>query len=105
MNVLPSVAPKETGPAPKWTGPRLELPMKALIDRAAIDAEVAQLARTQGAGSVEFRKSVVDVLARALEQGRETARRALEAKGPASPAARIWPMSKTSCCGPSIPAW
>jgi len=28
-------------PAPKWTGPRLELPMKALIDRAAIDAEIA----------------------------------------------------------------
>ena len=81
MNVLPSVAPKETGPAPKWTGPRLDLPMKALIDRAAIDAEVAQLARTQGAGSAEFRKSVVDVFTRALDQGREAARRALEAKG------------------------
>jgi [protein-PII] uridylyltransferase len=81
MNLLSTVAPKETGPAPKWTGPRLDLPMKALIDRAAIDAEVARLAKAQGAGSVEFRKSVVDVFARALDAGREMARRALEAKG------------------------
>jgi [protein-PII] uridylyltransferase len=79
MNVLPSLVPRDS--APKWTGPRLDLPMKALIDRAAVDVEIAELVKTNDPTTLEFRKAAVDVFARALVQGRETARRALEAKG------------------------
>jgi [protein-PII] uridylyltransferase len=68
-------------PAPKWTGPRLDLPMKALIDRAAIDSEIAGLAQEHGAGTAEFRKASVEIFAGALAQGVATARRALEEKG------------------------
>ncbi|MGO9389465.1 [protein-PII] uridylyltransferase [Rhodoblastus sp.] len=68
-------------PAPKWTGPRLELPMKALIDHAAVDAEIAGLAEQHGAGTPEFRKAAVEVFAKALARGVAKARRALEEKG------------------------
>jgi [protein-PII] uridylyltransferase len=67
--------------APKWTGPRLELPMKALIDRAGLDARIARLAEAHGAGSPDFRKSVVEVFSDCLAQGRAAARAALENKG------------------------
>jgi [protein-PII] uridylyltransferase len=81
MNVLPGLAARDNPPNPKWTGPRLDLPMKALIDRSAVDAEIAGLARTIDPTTIDFRKAAVEVFARALAEGRETARRALEAKG------------------------
>ena len=68
-------------PAPKWSGPRLELPMKALIDRAPLEAEIARLAEILDGRSVEFRKAAVELFAEALEHGVATARRALEDKG------------------------
>jgi [protein-PII] uridylyltransferase len=68
-------------PTPKWNGPRLELPMKALIDRAAVDAEITGLAERHGPGTADFRKAAVEVFAAALARGVETARRALENKG------------------------
>ena len=75
MNVL-------TAPAPvKWSGPRLELPMEALIDRAAIDADVAALARRHGADAPEFRKAAVEVFAAALAKGLEISRAELERGG------------------------
>jgi len=55
--------------------------MKALIDRAAIDAQIAGLAQEHGAGTAEFRKGAVEVFAEALARGVATARRALEEKG------------------------
>jgi [protein-PII] uridylyltransferase len=83
MNLQTSPAPKDpvSAPPPKWTGPRLELPMKALIDRAAMDAQIAGLAQEHGAGTAEFRKGAVEVFAEALARGVATARRALEEKG------------------------
>jgi [protein-PII] uridylyltransferase len=69
-------------PAPvKWTGPRLELPMKTLIDRAAVDAYIAQAAQRCGADTTEFRKTAVEVFADALGKGTEIARSELESGG------------------------
>ncbi len=66
---------------PKWTGPRLDLPMKTLVDRAALDAQLAAAAEAQGGGTVGFRKAAVEIFAAALERGTAIARRALEDKG------------------------
>jgi [protein-PII] uridylyltransferase len=65
----------------KWSGPRLELPMKALIDRAAVDAEIAALAQHHGDNAAEFRKAAVEVFTAALTKGAEVARAALESGG------------------------
>jgi [protein-PII] uridylyltransferase len=65
----------------KWTGPRLELPMKALIDRSAVDAHIAQAAATFGGKSVDFRKAAVEVFTEALARGAEVARAELESGG------------------------
>jgi [protein-PII] uridylyltransferase len=82
MTLQGSLAGREpAAPGSKWTGPRLELPMKALIDRAALDAELAQLADKLGGGGPEFRKAAVEALAKCLAQGAATARAALEEKG------------------------
>jgi [protein-PII] uridylyltransferase len=67
--------------AQKWTGPRLDLPMKALIDRTAVDAEIASAAEELGGGTTEFRKAAVEIFARALAEGSAVARAALEDKG------------------------
>jgi [protein-PII] uridylyltransferase len=82
MNLQGDLPPRDpTTPAPKWTGPRLELPMKALIDRAALDARIARLAKKHGPETPEFRKAAVEVFAECLAKGAATARAALEEKG------------------------
>lgn len=83
MSLQANLAPRDavSAPAPKWTGPRLELPMKTLIDRAALEAKVAAMAAEHGAGTAEFRKAAVEIFAGALERGTAVARRALEEKG------------------------
>ncbi|WP_446737760.1 [protein-PII] uridylyltransferase [Rhodoblastus sp. 17X3] len=55
--------------------------MKALIDRAALDARIAKLAEKYGGVTPEFRKAAVDALAECLAQGSATARTTLEEKG------------------------
>ncbi len=67
--------------APKWTGPRMELPMKALFDRASVEARLAALAERHGGAAPEFRKGAVEVFADSLAHGRAVARAALENKG------------------------
>ena len=74
---MPSVASQ----APKWTGPRLDLPMKALIDRAALDARIAEAAQALGGKTPEFRKAAVEAFTAALTEGTAVARAALEANG------------------------
>ncbi len=84
MNLQGNIAVKDHqnhNLAPKWTGPRLELPMKALIDRAALDAQIAELSKERDPASAEFRKGAVEIFAKALAHGSAVARRALEAKG------------------------
>ncbi|MCI4678048.1 [protein-PII] uridylyltransferase [Rhodoblastus acidophilus] len=73
--------PSRDQPAPKWTGPRMELPMKALFDRAALDARISGLAERFGGATPEFRKAAVEVLAECLAHGARVARAALENKG------------------------
>jgi len=77
------MAQKDSGPtsAAKWNGPRLDLPMKALVDRSALDAQVVAAAAAYGAGAAEFRKAAVGIFAAALERGTAVARAALEDKG------------------------
>ena len=77
------MAQKDSGPtsAAKWNGPRLDLPMKALVDRSALDAQVVAAAAAHGAGAAEFRKAAVGIFAAALERGTAVARAALEDKG------------------------
>ncbi len=68
--------------APKWNGPRLELPHKTLIDRAAIEADLAALHKECGKrDKAAFKRAAVERFAEALAGGVEAARRALEAKG------------------------
>ncbi|PPQ29916.1 [protein-PII] uridylyltransferase [Rhodoblastus sphagnicola] len=55
--------------------------MKTLIDRARIDARIAECAETLGTNAREFRKAAVEVLAEALAKGAETARAELESGG------------------------
>ncbi|WP_374545322.1 [protein-PII] uridylyltransferase [Rhodoblastus sp.] len=55
--------------------------MKALIDRAALDARIAKLAEKHGGESAEFRKAAVEIFAEFLSRGAATARAALEEKG------------------------
>ncbi len=76
-----ALAVKDPGPGSKWTGPRLDLPMKTLIDRASVDARIAAAAQAHGGATLEFRKAAVDIFAEAMAQGRELARKTLEAKG------------------------
>jgi [protein-PII] uridylyltransferase len=80
MNLQGNLSSRDSS-TPKWTGPRLELPMKTLIDRAALDASVAALAKQHGGGTPDFRKAVVDIFAEYLARGAATARTALENKG------------------------
>ncbi len=77
MNVQPSPTPT---PA-RWTGPRLDLPMKSLIDRAALDVHIAQAAESFDGGSAEFRKAAVELFAEALAKGTAVARAELESGG------------------------
>ena len=65
----------------KWNGPRMDLPMKALIDRAEIDADIASLARRHGDNTLDFRKAAVEVFAEALAKGAALARAELESGG------------------------
>ncbi|SNB65820.1 UTP--GlnB (protein PII) uridylyltransferase, GlnD [Rhodoblastus acidophilus] len=65
----------------KWNGPRLELPMKTLIDRAQLEADLDQLAECHGGETPAFRKAAVQVFADALAQGAEIARAELESGG------------------------
>ncbi len=80
MNLQGQIAPREHG-SPKWTGPRMELPMKALFDRAGVEARIAALAERHDGATPEFRKGAVEVFAEALAHGRAIARAALEDKG------------------------
>ncbi|MGP0104381.1 [protein-PII] uridylyltransferase, partial [Rhodoblastus sp.] len=59
----------------------MELPMKALFDRAAVEARLAALAERHGGATPEFRKGAVEVFAESLAHGRAVARAALENKG------------------------
>jgi [protein-PII] uridylyltransferase len=76
MSVL--TAPTSAG---LWNGPRLELPMQALIDRAEIDRRIAAIAADCGQDSQAFRKAAVQVFAEALAKGAEVARTELESGG------------------------
>ncbi|MCW2284469.1 [protein-PII] uridylyltransferase [Rhodoblastus acidophilus] len=73
----------QTAPAAhgKWNGPRMDLPMKALIDRAGIDAKIAGLAALHGDNIQSLRKAAVDVFADALAHGAAVARAELESGG------------------------
>jgi [protein-PII] uridylyltransferase len=55
--------------------------MKALVDRAVLDAQVAAAAEAHGCETVEFRKAAVAIFSSALERGTAVARAALEDKG------------------------
>ena len=98
---------QETGPAPKWTGPPCSsFPWRRCIDRAAFDARSRSTGRAARGRRVEFRKSVVDVLARALEQGRETARRGAGGQGRRPRLRRAYGLCRRRVVrAPSIPAW
>jgi [protein-PII] uridylyltransferase len=82
MNVQGAVGGRESAASSsKWTGPRLDLPMKALIDRTALDARIAGLAEKLGGATPEFRKAAVEAFADCLAHGTAAARAALEDKG------------------------
>lgn len=76
-----SSVPAAREPSAKWTGPRLDLPMKALIDRSALEPKITALAATLDGTTREFHKALVTLLADCLDQARKTAQAALEAKG------------------------
>jgi [protein-PII] uridylyltransferase len=80
MNLHGQIAARDHGSA-KWTGPRMELPMKALFDRAGVEARIAALAGRHDGATPEFRKGAVEVFSEVLTHGRAVARAALEDKG------------------------